>query len=79
MSWSGRIWQGHFGRHGRTPDNFGKMGERPSHPELLDFLASPFIESGCPKVEIHHRMIYLSNALIGYRPRRMRAAYSSRS
>ncbi len=57
-----RIWQGHFGEGiVRTPDNFGKMGERPSHPELLDFLAWKFIESGW-SVKTMHRMIMLSNA-----------------
>ena len=35
-----RIWQGHFGEAlMRTPNNWGKMGETPTHPELLDFLA----------------------------------------
>ena len=34
-----RIWQHHFGEGiVRTPNNFGKMGERPTHPELLDWL-----------------------------------------
>jgi hypothetical protein len=42
-----RLWLGHFGEGiVRSPDNFGKMGERPTHPELLDWLASRFIESG---------------------------------
>ena len=38
-----RIWHHLFG-HGivRTPDNFGRLGEKPSHPELLDYLASKF-------------------------------------
>ena len=42
-----RIWHHLFG-HGivRTPDNFGRLGETPSHPELLDYLASKFREDG---------------------------------
>ena len=53
-----RIWQYHFG-HGlvRTPSNFGKLGERPSHPELLDWLASAFEESGWSIKHLHRLII----------------------
>ncbi len=55
-----RIWQGHFGDGiVRTPDNFGRLGERPSNPELLDYLAKTFIESGW-SIKKMNRMIMLS-------------------
>ncbi|MFM8394683.1 MAG: PSD1 and planctomycete cytochrome C domain-containing protein, partial [Acidobacteriota bacterium] len=56
-----RIWLGHFGEGlVRTPDNFGKMGERPTHPELLDWLARTFVASGW-SLKAMHRQIMLSN------------------
>jgi len=55
-----RIWQNHFGRGiVGTPSNFGKVGEAPSHPELLDYLAARFIESGW-SIKSLHREIMLS-------------------
>ncbi len=56
-----RIWQHHFG-FGlvRTSANFGVMGERPSHPQLLDYLAARFIASGWSIKEMH-RLIMLSS------------------
>jgi cytochrome c553 len=53
-----RIWQGHF-TEGivRTPDNFGKMGERPTHPELLDYLAAEFIDKGWSIKEMHRTLL----------------------
>jgi hypothetical protein len=57
-----RIWQGHFGEAlMRTPNNWGKTGETPTHPQLLDYLARRFIESGW-SIKAIHRMILLSNA-----------------
>lgn len=57
-----RVWQHHFGR-GIVPtsDNFGLRGERPTHPELLDYLAAQFVSSGW-SVKKLHRQIVLSNA-----------------
>jgi hypothetical protein len=57
-----RLWQHHFGEGlVRTPNNFGKLGERPTHPELLDFLARRFIDSGW-SIKAMHRAIMLSAA-----------------
>jgi hypothetical protein len=55
-----RIWQKHFGRGlVRTTSNFGALGERPTHPELLDYLAQRFIASGW-SIKAMHREIMLS-------------------
>ncbi|MDG2220473.1 MAG: DUF1553 domain-containing protein [Rubripirellula sp.] len=55
-----RVWQHHFGRGiVATPSNFGKLGEAPTHPELLDYLAARFIESGW-SIKTLHREIMLS-------------------
>jgi cytochrome c553 len=56
-----RIWQHHFGRGlVASSDNFGVRGERPSHPELLDWLTARFVESGW-SIKAMHRVMLLSN------------------
>ncbi len=57
-----RIWAGHFGAGlVRTTDNFGRLGERPTHPELLDWLAAEFVSSGW-SIKHMHRLIVGSAA-----------------
>ena len=57
-----RIWMHHFGRGiVATPSNFGAGGERPTHPELLDYLASRLVEGGWSLKSLH-REIMLSAA-----------------
>lgn len=57
-----RIWQWHFGRGlVSTPNDFGTRGERPAHPELLDWLAATFRDSGY-SVKAMHRLIMLTDA-----------------
>jgi hypothetical protein len=57
-----RIWEYHFGQGiVGTPNDFGRMGLRPTHPELLDFLANQFIETGW-HFKSMHRMILMSSA-----------------
>jgi hypothetical protein len=60
--WVNRLWQHHFGEGlVRSPDNFGFMGERPTHPELLDWLAAELVAGGW-RAKPLHRLILLSEA-----------------
>jgi mono/diheme cytochrome c family protein len=53
-----RVWQQHFGRGiVGTPSNFGLLGERPTHPELLDHLASRFVASGWSVKQLHREIM----------------------
>jgi len=56
-----RLWQGHFVRGIiGTPNDFGRQGDPPTHPELLDWLAVEFVERGW-SLKAMHRLIMLSN------------------
>ena len=55
-----RLWQYHFGAGiVATPNDFGRNGSRPSHPELLDYLASRLLENGW-RLKPLHRLLLLS-------------------
>ena len=59
-----RIWHYHFGRGiVATPNDFGRVGERPTHPELLDYLANEFVAGGFSVKRIH-RLILNSNTYL---------------
>ncbi len=52
------VWQHHFGQAlVRTPDDWGTRGNRPTHPELLDYLASVFAEDGWSLKKLHRRIM----------------------
>ncbi|NND96047.1 MAG: DUF1549 domain-containing protein [Pirellulaceae bacterium] len=59
--YANRIWAWHFGRGiVATTENFGALGDRPSHPDLLDYLARYLMESGWSTKSLH-RLILASN------------------
>jgi len=66
-----RVWRWHFGAGlVRSTDNFGNLGERPSHPELLDWLASHFVMRGWSLKSLHR--LIMSSATY-----RMSSAYDA--
>jgi hypothetical protein len=57
-----RVWMWHFGQPlAGNPNNFGSTGKKPTHPELLDWLAAKFVESGW-SFKALHRVIMTSEA-----------------
>jgi len=60
-SYVNRIWQHHFGKPlAGNPNNFGAKGGKPTHPELLDWLAAEFVDGGW-KIKRMHKLIMLSD------------------
>ena len=57
-----RVWQYHFGVGlVRTPSDFGKRGEKPTHPLLLDYLADWFVHEGAWSLKRLHRLVLTSS------------------
>ncbi|MCU1327359.1 MAG: hypothetical protein JWN34_2729 [Bryobacterales bacterium] len=69
-----RIWQGHFGEGiVGTPNDFGRQGDKPSNQQLLDFLATEFMDKGWSMKGLH-RLIMTSEAYQAHtKPRRLDA------
>lgn len=68
--WANRVWQYHFGKGlVGTADDFGTQGERPTHPELLDWLAGELIRSGWSTRHLHRLIVqsqtYRQSAQVG--------------
>jgi hypothetical protein len=56
--WANRVWLHHFGRGlVTTPGNFGQLGEKPTHPELLDYLAARLMEQGWSTKALHREIM----------------------
>jgi len=56
-----RVWRWRMGAGiVRTPDNFGRLGEAPTHPELLDWLAAWFVDNGTSLKQLHRLMMLSS-------------------
>jgi hypothetical protein len=61
-----RVWAWHFGLGiVRTPNDFGTQGERPTHPELLDWLARDFMDHGWSLKHLHRRIMLSSTYKMG--------------
>ena len=68
-----RVWQQHFGRGlVGTPSNFGALGDRPTHPELLDALADRFVENGWSVKKLHREIVLSETYRLAQHARRGR-------
>ena len=74
-----RVWHWHFGRGiVGTPSNFGSLGERPTHPELLDYLTCRFIESGWSLKTLHRDIMLSATYQLELRRRRAQPGHRRR-
>jgi hypothetical protein len=63
-----RLWQHHFVKGiVRSPDDFGVLGQAPTHPELLDYLAGQFVKEGWSLKKMHRLMLLSSTYRMGSR------------
>jgi hypothetical protein len=70
-----RVWLHHFGRGiVATPDNFGRLGERPSHPELLDYLSRRLVEGGWSLKKLHRQVMLSATYQMSSDPSQLAAA-----
>ncbi len=61
-----RIWHWHFGRGiVSSVDNFGLLGQKPTHPELLDWLASELADNGWSVKHLHRKIMYSATYQMG--------------
>jgi cytochrome c553 len=61
-----RVWRWHFGKGlVRSVDNFGLIGEKPTHPELLDWLAVQFVKDGWSLKKLHKRIMLSATYQMG--------------
>jgi hypothetical protein len=69
-----RVWMYHFGRPiVGTPGNFGRIGETPTHPELLDYLAARFVEHGWSIKALHREIMLTSVYALSSKPNKINA------
>jgi len=70
-----RVWMYHFGRPiVSTPGNFGRIGEAPTHPELLDYLAARLVEQGWSLKALHREIMLTSVYALSSRPKEPNAS-----
>lgn len=64
-----RLWKHHFGEGlVSSPDDFGNMGQPPSHPELLDYLATEFVKRGWSIKQLHREIVLSATYHMSSRP-----------